>query len=116
MNCKFAKEELKERAEKQNVPNSASLFRTYAVFPPESGIQSEYRIHSYLRPPCQPHFWELVASLDHPSMALVLLLLGVILPTPLLAQSRDSEPLVVTGEQVVIAENTNLDILASQSV
>ena len=49
-------------------------------------------------------------------MALVLLLLGVILPTPLLAQSRDSEPLVVTGEQVVIAQNTNRDILASQSV
>ena len=49
-------------------------------------------------------------------MALAFLLLGVGLPTTLLAQSRDSEPLVVTGEQVVIAQNTNLDILASQSV
>ena len=35
MNCKLAKEELKERAGNQNVPNSASIFRTYAVFPPE---------------------------------------------------------------------------------
>ena len=48
-------------------------------------------------------------------LPLALFVLGVQTST-LLAQSRVSEPLVVTGEQVVIAENTNLDILASQSV
>ena len=37
------------------------------------------------------------------------LLLALDLPSLLLAQSRDSEPLVVTGEQVVFAQNTNVE-------
>ena len=74
-----------------------------------SRVNKEYILISVSFSNAAPHSWE--AAWSRPSMAFVpfFLLLALNLPSLLLAQSRDSEPLVVTGEQVVFAQNTNVE-------
>ena len=98
------------------VTKNTSSFCTYTVFPPE--YTPEWIKNTFLSQPTPllrsrgeqwVDCWNIIMMVSVPS-PLFLIPLILLLPTPLLAQSRDSEPLVVTGEQVVFAQNINLDV------
>ena len=99
------------------VTKNTSSFCTYTVFPPE--YTPEWIKNTFLSQPTPllrssgqqwVDCWSIIMMGLVPSPLFLLLPLILLLPTQLLAQSRDSEPLVVTGEQVVFAENINLHV------